>query len=271
MEVRFWGTRGSSPVSGARYVEFGGNTPCLQVGLESSPEVVILDAGTGIRELGIHLVRDQARYGKVLHLFLTHAHWDHIQGFPFFDPAYIPGYTLNIYCTKDARSFLDGQMKPPYFPVGLDIMRANITFRTIDPKTAVTVGKAVITNIPLPHPQGSTAFRVQEGQRSFVLATDTEHLKEGVNDELATFAHGTDALIYDAQYTPTEYESGKQGWGHSTFVEGVRLAQKAQVKRLYLFSHDPRHTDEDLLMIEAEAQKLLPSTVSARQGVKLAL
>jgi phosphoribosyl 1,2-cyclic phosphodiesterase len=272
MQVKFWGTRGSSPVSGPLYLEFGGNTPCLQVSLASTQEIVILDSGTGIRELGLHLLEAaQSAPPPLLHLFLTHAHWDHIQGFPFFGPAYSPKFVLHIYCTKDARAFLDGQMRPPYFPVGLDMMRAAITFHAIDRGMPITIGDATITNIPLPHPQGSTAFRVQENGRAFVLSTDTEHQPGKVNQDLVEISRAADAIIYDAQYTPSEYDDGKQGWGHSTFAEGVKVARAAGVKQLILFSHDPLHTDEDLRRIEREARQQLPGTVSARQGQVLTL
>ncbi len=271
MQVTFWGTRGSSPVSGPQYVEFGGNTPCLEIALQSSSDVVILDAGSGIRELGVHIAKNQANYSKILHLFLTHAHWDHIQGFPFFEPAYIPGFTLNIYCTKDAAEFLNGQMKPPYFPVGTDIMRSTMVFHRLLPDSIVTIGRATVSHIPLPHPQGSTAFRVQEDDRSFVLATDTEHKEGTLNAALVGFAKKSGALIYDAQYTPSEYAAGKEGWGHSTFAEGIKVAKAADVGKLILFSHDPKHSDADVKAIEAEAQKVLPNAIAARQGQRLIL
>ena len=266
MRLRFWGTRGSSPVSGADFVEFGGNTPCLEVSANSTEEIVILDSGTGARDLGTDIMKRGDKASPVIHLFLTHAHWDHIQGFPFFVPAYMPRFALNIYCTKDAREFLDGQMKPPYFPVGLDIMRADLRFHRLATRDSVKIGRAVISNVPLPHPQESTAFRVEEDGRSFVLATDTEHNPARLNETLVGHARGTDALIYDAQYTPEEYSGGKEGWGHSTFAEGIKVARAAGAKRLILFSHDPSHGDDDVRKIERAAAELLPGTLAARQG-----
>ncbi|MEE9393321.1 MAG: MBL fold metallo-hydrolase [Planctomycetota bacterium] len=271
MQVKFWGTRGSVPVSGARFAEFGGNTPCLEVRLESSPDVLLIDAGTGIREFSNDLFSRGAKPSPNIHLFLTHAHWDHIQGFPFFGAAYSPEFRLHIYCSKDAEEFLSRQMSPPFFPVGLDAMLAPRTFHRLQPDQKVMLGDAAVSWIPLPHPQESTAFRVDEDGKSFVLATDTEHPSTGINERLVEFAKGTDALIYDAQYTPDEYQRGKQGWGHSTFREGVAVIEKAKAKQLILFSHDPSHADDACRAIEKEAQQVWPNTLAARQEMVLDL
>lgn len=271
MEVTFWGTRGSIPVSGPKYAEFGGNTPCLQIALESTTDTVILDSGSGIRELGIRLVQTRAAHSRTIHLFLTHAHWDHIQGFPFFPPAFMPDFRLNIYCTKDARAILDQQMSTPFFPVGLDVMGATKQFHHLAPGQATAIGEATLRHIPLPHPQESTAFRVDERGKSIVFATDTEHAPDHINETLRDLAEGADLLIYDAQYTADEYSAGKQGWGHSTYAEAVKLARAAHVGRLVLYSHDPGHDDEMLRKIEAAAQEQFPGTIAARDGFKVKL
>lgn len=271
MEVVFWGTRGSIPVSGPKYTEFGGNTPCLQIKLESTRDTVIIDSGSGIRELGLQLVRSADLHSKHIHLFLTHAHWDHIQGFPFFVPAYVPGFSLDIYCTKDAHAILSNQMRTPFFPVGLDAMLATRNFTLLNSETHAAIGEGVVRNIPLPHPQESTAFRVDEHGHSVVFATDTEHAPDHLNETLAALAKDADILIYDAQYTSEEYRAGKQGWGHSTFMEAIKLARAANVGRLVLYSHDPGHDDEMLRAIEAAAQRELPGTLAARDGMVLKL
>lgn len=271
MEVTFWGTRGSIPVSGPKYAEFGGNTPCLQIALESTTDTVILDSGSGIRELGIRLVQTRAAHSRNIHLFLTHAHWDHIQGFPFFPPAFMPDFRLHIYCTKDARMILDQQMSTPFFPVGLDVMGSTKHFHQLLPQEVTTIAEATLRHIPLPHPQESTAFRVDERGRSVVFATDTEHAPDHLNESLRDLAQGADVLIYDAQYTSEEYSAGKQGWGHSTFAEAVKLARATRVGKLVLYSHDPTHDDEMLRKIEAAAQEHYPNTVAARDGMKLKL
>ncbi|MFT7617383.1 MAG: phosphoribosyl 1,2-cyclic phosphodiesterase [Planctomycetota bacterium] len=270
MIVRFWGTRGSIPTSGPNFVEFGGNTPCLSIKLKSTKEMVIFDAGTGIRELGMDIFKTNPDC-KVLHLFLTHAHWDHIQGFPFFGPAYHPDYKVNIYCSKEAEPFLSGQMSPPFFPVGLEAMPALNSFNLLDHDSPTKIGDATISSIPLPHPQESTGFRIDEGETSFVFATDTEHQPPDMNKRLVKFASGCDALVYDAQYTEAEYFNGREGWGHSTYNEGVRLAQTCGAKKLILFSHDPSHDDAVCLKIEQDAQKIFPNAIAARQGLLLDL
>ncbi len=270
MEVTFWGTRGSIPVSGPRYTEFGGNTPCVSVKLTSTHDIVILDSGSGIRELGLELMRTIGEHSGNLHLFLTHAHWDHIQGFPFFVPAFVPSFSLDIYCSKDARDILSRQMSAPFFPVGLDAMGSTKRFHMLNGSGEVRVGNGCIRNIPLPHPQESTAFRVEENGASLVFATDTEHSVNGVNEQLASLAKGTDLLIYDAQYTIEEYEK-KRGWGHSTFTEAVRLAEVSGAKKLVLYSHDPTHDDVTLREIEQAAQEMFPNTVAARDGMTIRL
>lgn len=271
MEVTFWGTRGSIPVSGSKYVEFGGNTPCLSIGLESSTDTVIFDSGSGIRELGVRLIQTKATHSRVIHLFLTHAHWDHIQGFPFFAPAFMPDFRLNIHCTKDAKSILERQMQTPFFPVGLDVMAAPRTFTHLQQRQVVTIAEATVRHIPLPHPQESTAFRIDEHGKSIVFATDTEHAPDHLNENLAELAQNADVLVYDAQYTTEEYRAGKQGWGHSTFSEAVKLARAANIQRLVLYSHDPGHDDEILRKIEAAAQEQFPGAIAARDGMKIKL
>ncbi|HRI07963.1 MAG TPA: MBL fold metallo-hydrolase [Nannocystaceae bacterium] len=269
MQVVFWGTRGSIPVSGPKYAEFGGNTPCLQIRLESTTDSVIIDSGSGIRELGLQLVRSADLHSRSIHLFLTHAHWDHIQGFPFFVPAYVPTFKLDIYCTKDARQILENQMRTPFFPVGLDAMHAKRGFHHLGAGEVVTIGEATVRHVPLPHPQESTAFRIDERGHSIVFATDTEHSPGHLNESLAELARGADILIYDAQYTSEEYKAGKQGWGHSTFGEAIKLANAAGVRRLVLYSHDPGHDDAMLRAIETAAARDLPGTISARDGLIL--
>ncbi len=271
MEVTFWGTRGSIPVSGQKYAEFGGNTPCLQIGLESTTDTLIFDSGSGVRELGVRLIQTKASHSRVVHLFLTHAHWDHIQGFPFFAPAFLPDFRLNIACTKDAKSILERQMQTPFFPVSLEMMAAPRTFTQLQPGQVVHVAEATVRHIPLPHPQESTAFRVDEHGKSIVFATDTEHASDRINESLAALAADADVLIYDAQYTTEEYFAGKQGWGHSTFAEAVKLAKAANIKQLVLYSHDPGHDDEMLRAIETSARQQWPNTVAARDNMRIRL
>lgn len=250
------------------YTEFGGNTPCIELSLTSSKDIVVLDSGTGIRNLGIELMQTLRSHSYTIHLFLTHAHWDHIQGFPFFAPLFESDFTLHIYCTKDAKHILGTQMSPPFFPVQLHSVSSTLHFHQLTPGCYIEVGKAKITHIPLPHPQGSTAFRIDEGQKSIVFATDTEHNSKHINAQLVEFSQDTDVLVYDAQYTDEEYHR-KIGWGHSTYSEAIRLAKAANIGQLILYSHEPTHDDKTLRRIEASARDQFSQTIAARDGMVL--
>lgn len=266
MQIRFWGTRGSVPAPGENTVEFGGNTSCVEVILKSGTSI-IFDAGTGIRAFGLdYLSRKNAP--RTIHLFLSHAHWDHIQGFPFFVPAILADFTIHIYSHMDARKVLGGQMSQPYFPVSLDIFQSTKKFHRLKDKP-VKIDDAIISEQSLHHPQSVRGFRVDEDGASIVYSTDTEHGDKEFDKSLISFARGTDALIYDAQYTPEEYESGRIGWGHSTYAEGVNIAKKAGVKKLVLFHHEPTHNDKTVRAIESKTKKLFRSTIAAREGLTL--
>lgn len=291
MTIRFWGVRGSIASGGAATAQVGGNTSCVE--LRCDDELIILDAGTGLRPLGAALMREDGPVRATL--LISHFHWDHIQGFPFFAPAYVLGNRLAIYgapAAGEVRDAFAAQMKSPHFPVGLDALRAELVFRTIGPGdpsrrggtehsgrfgTPIQIGSAEVRTAPARHPDGCVAFRVDHGGRSVVYATDTEHDDTGQLDEgLLDLARDADVLIYDAQYTAAEYSGsagggGKRGWGHSTAAEGARLARAAGVGQLLLYHHDPSHDDWAIARIEAETRALFPSTTAAREGLRIAL
>lgn len=275
MRVRFWGVRGSIAAAGPETAQVGGNTSCVEVraGDGADETLIILDAGTGLRRLG-----ESLRAPLAAHLFLSHLHWDHIQGFPFFGPAYAPGNRIRLYaperCTAggDVRAALDAQMRAPHFPVGLDAMRAQLSFGAVAAGAVVRVGDAVaVQAAAAKHPNGCLAYRVDAGGRSVVYATDTEHDASGrIDRALLELARGADVLIYDAQYTSDEY-AAKRGWGHSTAEEGARLAEAAGVGQLVLYHHDPTHDDWQVARIEAATRARFPATVAAREGLVLTL
>ena len=275
MRVRFWGVRGSIAAAGPETAQVGGNTSCVEVrvGDGADETLVILDAGTGLRRLG-----ESLRGPVAAHLFLSHLHWDHIQGFPFFGPAYAPGNRIRLYaperCTAggDVRAALDAQMRAPHFPVGLDAMRAELSFGAVAAGAVVRVSDAVaVQAAAAKHPNGCLAYRVDAGGRSVVYATDTEHDASGrIDRALVELARGADVLIYDAQYTSDEY-AAKRGWGHSTAEEGARLAEAAGVGQLVLYHHDPTHDDWQVARIEAATRGRFPATVAAREGLVLTL
>ncbi len=255
--ARFWGTRGSVPVSGPNYVRHGGNTSCLSV--EAGSEIVVLDAGTGIRELGDALA---AKGPRRIHIFITHTHWDHIQGFPFFLPAYLPGFDIQIYGAsgfgKDLASVFKGQLDRDYFPVQLEDMRAKIEIRHIsDP---VRVGDMTVSWEYTHHPGAAVAYQVAVGGRRLVYISDNEFLrgyhgppgalKSG--DELVrphrgllAFAAEADLLVGEAQYTNEDYRA-KTDWGHSSTSNACLFAKLAGVRRWLVTHHEPRYGDQAL-------------------------
>ena len=260
--VKFWGTRGSIPTPGAATTRYGGNTSCVEVRCGDS--LFMLDTGSGARELGLALAREFAGRHLDLHILVTHTHWDHIQGFPFFVPAYIPGHRLTIYSLhgtdKSLEKLFTGQMDASYFPVDLSDMQAELKFVELQ-GAEVTVGETRITHAYLNHPGLAIGYRIEYAGRSVVYLTDHENLcrHRGDNEHnrrleahTTGFARGTDLYIREAQYTDEEYPS-KRGWGHSTWSDAVDAAHEAGVKRLALFHHDPMHDDETLDRIVAAA------------------
>jgi phosphoribosyl 1,2-cyclic phosphodiesterase len=286
MRVRFWGVRGSIAAAGPETAQVGGNTSCVEVRVsegaagDSDETLIVLDAGTGLRRLG-----ESLRGPVAAHLFLSHLHWDHIQGFPFFGPAYAPGNWIRLYAPErcaaggDVRAALDAQMRAPHFPVGLDAMRADLSFGAVAAGAQIAIAArggmgspaAVVQTAAAKHPNGCLAYRVTAGGRSVVYATDTEHDTSGrIDKQLLELARGADVLIYDAQYTVDEY-AGKRGWGHSTAEEGARLAEAAGVGQLVLYHHDPTHDDWQIARIEAATRARFPNTVAAREGLEITL
>jgi phosphoribosyl 1,2-cyclic phosphodiesterase len=272
--VTFWGVRGSIPVPGASTEKIGGNTPCIEI--RAGSELLIFDGGTGLRLLGNKLMKELP---IVARMFLTHVHWDHIQGFPFFVPAFIKGNRFDLFGARKLSNTLAetlaGQMNYPNFPVSLGEMASNMNFHDLHEGEAVACGDAVITNAQLNHPGGVFAYRVDFGGHAVVVATDTEHYS-CIDHKLVNLAEGADVLIYDAMYTPEEYNGNedrlpKTGWGHSTWEEGIKVAKAARVRSLVLFHHDPDHSDDAIRQIESEAKQVFPKTIAAYEGMVIDL
>lgn len=265
MKVKFWGVRGSVPTPWKEAMKVGGNTSCLQV-IPKSGKLVILDAGTGLRLLGEELP------GTVQgHILLSHTHWDHIQGFPFFMPAYKPGNHFTIYganwAQKNLKNILSGQMRAPYFPVELSQMGAQLDFVELEEET-FTLEDLTITTRSFNHPGGVYGFRIEQEGKVLVFATDMEYTEDNLDQRLIDFARDADMLIYDAQYTPEEHRV-KTGWGHSTHIAAAHLAKLANVRTLMLYHHDPTHSDQTLSQMESEAQQIFPDSRLAIEGVEL--
>ena len=271
LEVRFWGVRGSIASPGPKTALVGGNTSCVEVLCGS--ERLIFDAGTGLRALGDSLIGSGEKKATLL---LSHHHWDHIQGLPFFVPLYLPDSEIRIIGPKtekhSMRDVLAHQMTSPVFPVRLNQVPSRLETEQIAPGHRLEVGGATISTAKLNHPGGCLAYRVDYQGKSVVYATDTEHYA-CVDPELRRLAAGADILIYDCQYTPEEYDGKvgppRTGWGHSTFVHGAQLAMATGAKKLVLYHHDPRRDDDAVAAIEAQAQSLFVDSVAAREGLRL--
>jgi len=274
LKVTFWGTRGSIASPGADTVRYGGNTSCVEI--RAGGHVLIFDAGTGVRALGLALARDFKDRPLTVHLFVSHTHWDHIQGFPFFVPAYRPETTIHVYgASGQGRSLekvLRGQMEADYFPVGLADLSATIDVHEFR-ASPFDIGDIRVDATYVNHPSMNLAYRVTCGGRQVVYATDhepyaktLEHVAgrgeegrvfgERLDRELVDFGMGVDLYIADAQYTDEEYPA-RVGWGHSPLSAAVELGLAARVKSLALFHHDPMHSDDVVAGMERSARELI--------------
>lgn len=265
-ELVFWGVRGTCPASGDNKKKYGGHTPCASY---TTPDgsVIIIDAGTGIKELGDWITSNMVENPPEMYLFLTHFHLDHITGLPVFGPLFSPDVKLEIYapCLPDeTEKQLNGLMGGKYFPVSLGKTESRKSFRQI-PEEGVSIGGSLITSCPLIHPQGSVSYKIQNDNETIVVATDTEHPEQGIDRRLSDFAAGADVLVYDATYTPEEYRREKTGWGHSTWLEGTKIAEHAGVKNLFLSHLNPDHRDSQIDEIISSAREKFANTFVAME------
>jgi phosphoribosyl 1,2-cyclic phosphodiesterase len=270
MDVRFWGTRGSIATPGAQTAYYGGNTSCVEVRADDGT-LIILDCGTGARELGLHLLRDERRPLR-LHLFISHTHWDHIQGFPFFAPAFLPETELSIYAPRNVQHSIEaalaGQMQTPYFPVKFYDLRSRIRYTELE-EGSFHIGDVLVNTQYLNHTAPTIAYRLSNNGATVAYVTDhepfwhpTAHTFQHPGDRRhIEFLQGADLVIHDAQYTQDEYRH-KVGWGHSPIEYTTDVALAAGVARLALFHHDPSHNDATLQRLEQAAR----ARVAARGG-----
>lgn len=266
LNVRFHGVRGSIPTPHASHLGVGGNTSCVEVWVDDESHC-ILDLGTGAYSLGKRLAAEGRRDLTVL---MSHFHWDHIQGFPFFAPLFDPDASIKIFAHNrdgDAQSILEQQMEVPNFPIGFDYLPATINV-VATPEEPFQVGGLTIEAFPVHHTQFVHGFQIQAGSARIVYCTDFEHGNAERDAQLFDLASGSDLLICDAQYTPEEYES-RQGWGHSTWAHAAELARQAHVGTLALFHHDPDHDDAFLGNVLSSAQTVFANTVLATEGETL--
>ncbi|NET30441.1 MAG: MBL fold metallo-hydrolase [Cyanothece sp. SIO1E1] len=272
--IRFWGVRGSIACPGTETVRYGGNTSCIE--MQIGQHRLIFDGGTGLRVLGQTLLTQRP---LDINMFFTHSHWDHIQGFPFFTPAFIPGNRFKIYgaiapngSTIEQR--LNDQMLHPNFPVPLQVMGSDLQFCDLEVGEVVKIGDIEVANALLNHPGEAIGYRVSWQGCSAAYITDTEHFPDRLDENVLWLARDADVMIYDATYTDEEYhceKSSKVGWGHSTWQEAVKAAKAANVKKLVIFHHDPLHSDEFMDTISENTSKHFANSVVAYEGLTIKL
>ena len=264
MRVRFWGVRGSVPWATATSIGHGCNTPCVELCDEATGAFLILDAGSGIVGLGEALGSER----RPAPIVLTHYHWDHLQGLPFFAPFYQPGWSPTIWApvTRELDvAFVDTIFQSPFFPVPYDQLPSRPSVTLVGLGSLQINGFSVRVQA-LTHPGGAFAYRIKGAAGDLVYATDHEFGNRGVDSALTTFAEGAAAIILDAHFTPDEIEAHR-GWGHASWRECADFARAAHVGQLHLFHHKPGRSDVDLERIETQARRAFPATSAAREGV----
>jgi phosphoribosyl 1,2-cyclic phosphodiesterase len=280
MLVKFWGVHGSLPRPGPTTLKYGGNTACVEVRCGNT--LIVFDAGTGIRDLGEDLCeRHRNSDGKHTringHIFFSHLHWDHIQGFPFFAPAYMDGNEFHLYAGRELNhsfeKLMRNQMAEPNFPVALDKLSASIAFHDLKSGDMVRLDDVIVRCQELSHPGGSLGYRIESEGKSLVYATDTE-LVDGLFKTVPDFAANADVLIYDSMFTPEQYSGAadnccRRAWGHSTWEGAVQVANAAGVGHLILFHHGNQDTLVD--EIQEKAREKFPRTTAAYEGLEIEL
>jgi phosphoribosyl 1,2-cyclic phosphodiesterase len=270
MRVKFWGVRGSTPTPQAGNLRYGGNTSCVEVRFGDS--LYIFDCGTGFRSLGQHLENEANGKPISAHIFVSHFHWDHIQGIPFFRPLYENVQNQFAFHssrrTRSLQRVMEEQMASPYFPVNTSEMKAARNFYDIE-EGQTSLDDATMRALWLNHPQGCMGFRLETKDGTLVYATDNEPGDEVFDKNVRKLAEGADVLIYDSQYLPEEYEARRRGWGHSHWREAVNIVMQSGAKELVLFHHDPDHDDTMIDKVVQDARNYYPRVRAAAEGMEI--
>ncbi|MCH2547793.1 MAG: MBL fold metallo-hydrolase [Alphaproteobacteria bacterium] len=270
--LKFWGVRGSIACPGEDTIRYGGNTSCIEV--HCGDYNLIFDMGTGLKQLG-----DALPPGKQLNydIFLTHSHMDHVNGFPFFKPAYSPATRLKLWAGHlraqglSLEQIIRNLMDQPFFPITVDLLAASLVFNDFSSGDDIRISDdIVIQTTPLNHPGGGTGYRLNYAGRSLCYITDTEHVPGKPDKNILALIEGADMVIYDSNFTDAEF-GNHVGWGHSTWQEGARLCEMANVKTFVAFHHDPSHTDTHMDSIAQDLEAMRPNSIVAKEGMVLYL
>ena len=265
--LRFWGVRGSIPVCSPETRRGGGNTACVEV--RCGGRIVILDAGSGIREAGLALREEKAKEADI---FLTHAHWDHIIGLPFYKPLFCTGMATTVWSGHLAgimttRELVKDLMRAPFLPVGPEVFCGDVDYRDFKAGEEIQLGDSVLIKTrSLKHPGGAIGYRVEHGGRAIAYVTDTEHEPGELDANVLELIEGADLMIYDCTYTEEEFALYR-GYGHSTWLQGAELCRAANTKRLAIFHHYPGRSDDQLDAMETAARADFPGAFAARDGM----
>jgi phosphoribosyl 1,2-cyclic phosphodiesterase len=282
-KLSFWGVRGSTPTVDPATWRYGGNTPCLELTAPDGTQF-ILDCGTGLRVLGSRWTAPAAGViasgvrNPETHILVTHYHWDHIQGVPFFAPLYSENNAFHFYSFRSKhlgrdslKQVFETQMATPYFPVNMSAMTAKKKFMEVSGGDSFTIGENKITARYINHPQGCLGYRIETPGGTVVYATDNEPGDPQLDSELRELAAGADIFVNDAQYTPEQLATTRKGWGHSSWREGVKVAREAGAKTLVLFHHDPDATDRMVDGLLRQAREEFDSVFAASEGMVIKL
>lgn len=267
MEIIVWGARGSVPCFSKSKNHFGTNTPCVEVKL-SEEKRLIFDAGTGLVSMGNYLSEHGFKNSERLNIFLSHFHWDHIQGLPFFKPVFRKEAKINIYGKEGIETVFSSQMITPFYPIPFGALPAQI--KAVHLESPISLFGANITPFKLNHPQGCIGYKIEAEGRTVIYATDTEPDNGELDELLVEHSENADLLIMDSNNSLEEAKERK-GWGHSTWKDCVDTANRAKVKQLLLFHHDPFHDDGAVFLKEGEARKEFQESLSAYEGMRIEL
>ena len=273
--IKFWGVRGSNPTPDKDKMHYGGDTSCIEIRTKEN-DLIILDMGTGLRNLGSHIIEDST-YGNEINIFLSHYHWDHIMGFFYFAPLYDSRFTINIHgynAKTSIKTLSEALMNKSFWPVDKDMYKAKINFIEM-PKSSneLALAKVNKTNIYYsihPHPNGTNSFRVETHNKKIVYITDCEHPEGKLNENVVKIADEADILIHDSHYTIRDLKTYK-GWGHSSWKQAVDVAIVSKSKRLILFHYAPSYDDSQVEANEKNAQKQFLNTTASYQGLSITL